>query len=42
MYWERDLSQRHFVRQSITLITVVAHKGFRGDWLPQLQQHHEL
>ena len=42
MYWEKNLSQRHFVHRNIALITVVAYKGFRGDWLPQLQQHHDL
>ena len=42
MYWEKNLSQRHFVHHNITLSTVGAYKGFRGDWLPQLQQHHEL
>lgn len=29
-YWEMDLSERHFVHRYITLITVVAYKGFRG------------
>ena len=42
MYWEKNLSQLHFVHHSITLITVVPYKGLRGDWLPQLQKHHEL
>jgi hypothetical protein len=30
MYWENNLSQRHFVHHNDTLITVVAYKGFRG------------